>query len=90
MRNTKQAEPMMTPGQIARDLGLSAQTVLNFIHDGSLAAVNVARRGSRRPRYAVRFDDLGQFLVDRRVSIRDGEMQMLRPIGRNTECGGKR
>ncbi len=61
-------EPMLTTKEAARVLGLSDQTILNFIRDGSLAAINVARAGSRRPRYAVTGNSLNAFLVARRVT----------------------
>jgi len=60
-------ERMLPAADAARSLGISDQTVLNWIHRGQLPAVNVAALGAKRPRYLVRNVDLDQFLASRRV-----------------------
>jgi excisionase family DNA binding protein len=59
---------MIPASTAAKLLGLSDQTLLNRIHSGELAAINVARRGARRARYLVRRCDLDNFLSARVVT----------------------
>ena len=67
MTITKHVESMLPAALVARSLGISGQTIRNLIHTGELAAVNVARPGATRARYAVTGDSLNTFLVARRV-----------------------
>lgn len=61
-------QPMFPAADLARSLGLSPQTIRNWIHSGQLEAVNVARPHAARPRYLIKHDDLNRFLASRRVS----------------------
>ena len=48
----------LSPPQIARIVGVTPEKVITMIRSGELRAVDVATRGSRRPRYRVRPEDL--------------------------------
>jgi len=47
-----------TPREVARQYAISQEKVLNMIRSGELRAINVATRGSSRPRYRISEDDL--------------------------------
>ena len=68
MTATPQVEPMLPAAMLARQLGLSPQTIRNWIHSGELEAVNVARRGASRPRYVVSQENINAFLASRRIA----------------------
>jgi excisionase family DNA binding protein len=61
------ADRWQTPPQIAKTLGCKPDTVLAWIRSGELVAVNLARRGSTRPRYRIEPRALEAFLAARRV-----------------------
>jgi Helix-turn-helix domain len=44
---------MMTPPEVAKELGFKADRVRAMIRAGELEAINTASRGSRRPRFQV-------------------------------------
>lgn len=71
-KNIPHVDRMLPAAEMARSLGLSPQTIRNWIHSGELAAVNVARPGSVRPRYLIRNDDLNRFLGSRKVTAAAG------------------
>jgi excisionase family DNA binding protein len=54
---------VLTPPAIAKQIGVSRDTVLGWIHSGKLKAANLSR--SSRPRYVVSPDDLQEFLRKR-------------------------
>ena len=49
---------MLTPQEAARRLGVSVQTIRYLIHTGQLPADDVARAGSKQPRYLIDECDL--------------------------------
>lgn len=51
----------LTPPEIATRFGCKPETVIAWIRNGELAALNLARRGSMRPRYRVSPEALGTF-----------------------------
>ncbi len=52
--------------EISEQLGVSADKILDWIHDGSLPAVNLARRTGGKSRWRIAHDDLEAFLLRRR------------------------
>lgn len=54
-----------TPPNIARELGISPEQVIAFIHSGELRASNLARRGCKRPRWRISPEALRDFLAFR-------------------------
>jgi excisionase family DNA binding protein len=52
---------LLTVDQAAVDLNVSPGTVRNYIKDGSLRFINVARKGSTRPRIRLDIADLAEF-----------------------------
>lgn len=61
----------LTPPEIARRWGISADKVVAWIRAGELRAVNAAARIGRRPRYLVDVADLCAFEAARAVVPRD-------------------
>jgi excisionase family DNA binding protein len=57
--------PLLTVAAVAAHLGLSDEVVLSHIRAGHLRAANVARPGSRRPRWRIDPDDVDLFLAAR-------------------------
>lgn len=51
----------LTPPEIATRFGCKPETVIVWIRNGELAAINLARRGSLRPRYRVSPQALATF-----------------------------
>lgn len=45
--------PWQTPPQLAREMQVKPQTVIDWILAGELKAINIARRGCTRPRYRI-------------------------------------
>lgn len=62
---------MLTPPQIARRLRVKPEKVVGWIRQGELRAINVAHRGSRRPRFRIEQADLDNFLTSRTVKRRE-------------------
>ena len=62
-RKTPKAAPsgMLTPPQLAKQLGVSPDKVLTWIRKGELHATNVAAAGSSRPRHRISPEDLAEF-----------------------------
>jgi hypothetical protein len=56
-----------TPPEIATRFGCKPETVIAWIRNGELAAINLARRGSLRPRYRVSPEALAAFEQARSV-----------------------
>ena len=50
-----------TPPEIASRFGVKPETVLSWIRNGELAAINLARQGSLRPRYRISPEALATF-----------------------------
>jgi hypothetical protein len=59
----------LTPPQVARQLQVRAETVIGFIRSGQLRAINIAKLGSRRPRYRISVKDLEDFEARRTVDV---------------------
>ena len=57
----------VTPPEIARRWGVSADKVLGWIRSGELRAMNVASKLTSRPRYLVDLADLAAFEERRAV-----------------------
>jgi len=57
-----------TPPAVAKSWHVSRDTVLGWIKSGELVAVNLAKPGSKRPRYRIDPADLQAFLLRRRVN----------------------
>lgn len=68
MRRTKPPNDFLTPPMIAAAIGSRPETVVAWIRSGELVAVDLARRGSRRPRFRVRRADFEKFLERRTVT----------------------
>lgn len=58
------APNVLTPPQVAEQLGVDPATVICWIRSGQLKASNVGK-GAQRPRYKIRQSDLDQFLKSR-------------------------
>lgn len=56
-----------TPPKVARRYCVAPETVLAWIRSGELHAIDVARRGCRRPRYRISEADLVEFEASRAV-----------------------
>ncbi len=56
---------MLTPPEVAQQIGIDAEKVRTWIATGELRAVNIAERVSGRPRWRIRPDDLEAFLESR-------------------------
>lgn len=54
-----------SPPQIASELGVQPPKIIGWIHSGELHAVNVANRGSKRPRWRISRESLAAFLMAR-------------------------
>ncbi len=65
---TVETPRMLTPPQVAKRLGVSAEKIVNWIRSGELLAIDVAVRGSQRPRFRVDPIDLAVFLDQRAVT----------------------
>ena len=59
----------ITPPEVAKRYGVSAETVLDWIRSGELRAINVARKSATRPRYRVDISDLDEFERGRQVAV---------------------
>lgn len=49
----------------AATLAVDDEQILSLIHSGNLRAVNMAKTGSKRPRWRIAESDLGRFLLSR-------------------------
>lgn len=59
------ARTHLTPPQVAAQLGVDVSTVRGWLRSGELAGVDLARRGSRRPRFRISHEALKLFLSAR-------------------------
>ena len=57
----------LTPSEIANRFGCKPETVIAWIRSGELAAIDLARRGSLRPRYRISPEALATFEQTRSV-----------------------
>jgi hypothetical protein len=48
----------LSPPAVARLVGVTPEKIIALIRNGEMRAIDVATRGSRRPRYRVRPEDL--------------------------------
>ena len=60
-------ESWQTPPQLAADLQVAPEKVIGLIRSGEIEAVNIANKGSGRPRYRISPDARAAFLNRRRV-----------------------
>src|SRR5438067_13182400 len=58
----------LTPGQLARQWGISVEKVLRWVKSGELRAVNAASRPSGRPRFLIDLADVAVFEARRAVA----------------------
>src|SRR5262245_24685245 len=67
-RSLPMPDPAWTsPRAISVEIGKDISTVLAWIHNGELAAFNLAERVGERPRYKIRIEDWETFLQKRMV-----------------------
>jgi excisionase family DNA binding protein len=66
MRTTHDTARYLTPPEVAERLGVSPERIIGWIRSGKLRAVNIGD-GSRRPRFRISPDRLGDFLRSREV-----------------------
>ncbi len=58
----------MSPPELAKQWGVSADKIVGFIRSGELRAIDVSsRRGSPRPRFLIDIKDIELFEVNRAV-----------------------
>ena len=57
----------LTPPEVGRLLGMKPESVIDRIRAGELHAVDLARKGSRRPRFRVSPQALADWLLRRSV-----------------------
>ena len=60
----------LTPPEVAKRLGISAEKVVGFLLAGELIGVNLASQGSTRPRYRISEHHLAEFLERRAASVK--------------------
>lgn len=70
---------MLTKTAIAKRLGVSIETVNNWINSASLRAVDVSRSGSRNPRWRVTEESLSDFLESRSSLTKPKIQAMTKP-----------
>jgi len=68
IRWASEAKRWLTPPAIAEALGVSHEKVMAWIKSGELPAVDVAARGSRRPRFRISPEAFAEFLERRAVA----------------------
>jgi len=68
----------LTPPQVASRLRVSPEKVIAWIRAGELRAIDVATRGSRRPRYRIDPADLAAFESGRAVVAKPATSQRRR------------
>jgi len=76
---TPDASRKLTVPEVARRYRVAPETVLAWVKSGQLAAINVARPGSRRPRFRVDQTDLVAFDARRAV------VPIVKPTGRRRQ-----
>lgn len=59
---------MLTPPQVARQLGVRPDRIVRWIKSGELVGFNLAKRSSMRPRFRVSPTELALFLERRRAN----------------------
>lgn len=59
----------LTPPQVARHLQISPESVISLIRSGQLRAIDIAKLGSRRPRFRIAIEDLASFEARRAVAV---------------------
>jgi excisionase family DNA binding protein len=74
----------LTPAEIATRLRVSPDKILQWIHNGEIAAINVAKNVTGRPRFRIHIADLAAFELRRRVQVK----QVVRPRRRRQKGGG--
>jgi hypothetical protein len=57
----------LSPPQVGRIVGVTPEKVIALIRNGEMRGINVASRGSRRPRYRVTPEDLTAWARGREV-----------------------
>lgn len=80
---------VMTPGDVAKRLGVAVGKVLTWINSGELVAINLATKRSNRPRWAIQRDDLDAFLRSRR-SVAEPKTDASKPAREHRRIIGKR
>jgi len=57
----------LTPPEVADDLRVGGDKVLEWVHNGELGAINVARKGTSRPRWRIPQDAYEAFKRSRQA-----------------------
>ena len=57
--------PTFSPGQLAKNLGITVDKVLNWIHNGTLEAIDVSSNQQGRPRYRIDAEAIAKFKAAR-------------------------
>jgi hypothetical protein len=78
----------LTVPQLAKKWGVASKKVIAFIRDGELVALNLASKGSTRPRYAIDVAHVEAFEAARRV-IPDGGLSTTQRLRRGSPAGVK-
>lgn len=65
MKNESTKLSFFTVGELSKMLGVGPNTVLQWIHDGSLRATNVSPTAGNRPRWRIAEADFEEFLSAR-------------------------
>jgi hypothetical protein len=60
--------PTYSPGQVAKNFGITVDKVLGWIRNRELKAINVSTDQKRRPRYRIDADAIARFKVARTVT----------------------
>jgi hypothetical protein len=71
----------ITPPQLAKQWGVNVAKVVAFIRAGELPAINLAARGTVRPRYAIDVADVEAFEAGRRI-VPDGGLSTTQRLRR--------
>jgi hypothetical protein len=61
------SDKMLTPPQLARRYGVKAERVIGWIRSGELRAIDLASKGSTRPRFRIDPKDIELFELRRSV-----------------------
>jgi hypothetical protein len=71
----------ITPNEYAKKCGVSAEKIIAFIRSGELKALNLAHRGSKKPRYSIPVEAIAAFEQGR---------QVVPPLPRSAAVGPRR
>ena len=78
----------LTPPALAKKYGVAVAKVTDWIRNGELVALNLARRGCSRPRYSITPEAIEEFERQRRV-VPDGGLSTTQTLRRRAKAGVK-